>query len=82
MTNCICGNIEGMNAECERCEFIRMGGVLSRLSMRLADRLEQLGERVQLTSEEAGALFRRTAEETEKILMDAGLLPESEIEND
>lgn len=72
---CVCGHPEGANEECERCELLRMGGVLAQLAMRLADRLEELGEQVELTSEEAGALFRRTAEETEQVLRDNGIEP-------
>ena len=68
---CACGNPEGTNDECERCELIRMGGVLARFAMRLADRLEELGEEVSMTAEETGALFRRTAEETETVLNNA-----------
>jgi predicted ATPase with chaperone activity len=74
---CACGNPEGTNEECERCALLRMGGVLARLSMRLADRLDELGEEVFLTAEEAGALFRRTAEETETVLNEAGVEPVS-----
>ena len=72
---CICGHIESTNAECERCELLRMGGVLARLAMRLADRLEQLGEQVVLTSDEAGALFGLSAETAEQVLQDNGVEP-------
>ncbi len=75
--DCVCGNQEGTNDECERCELLRMGGVLARLAMRLADRLTELGESPLVTAEEAGALVRRTAEETEAIFEAAGLLPDS-----
>ena len=73
--DCVCGMPEGSNEDCERCELLRMGGVLSRLAIRLADRLTELGESPAMTAEEAGALFRQTAEETEKILTDAGIEP-------
>ena len=72
---CICGHIEATNTECERCELLRMGGVLARLAMRLADRLEQIGEQVELTSEEAGALFGLPAEDAEHVLQDNGVEP-------
>ena len=70
---CICGHLEATNAECERCELLRMGGVLARLAVRLGDRLEQLGEQVALTSEEVGALFGLPAEDAEQVLQDNGI---------
>jgi hypothetical protein len=75
MTECICGNEEGTNEECERCELLRMGGVLSRLAMRLADRLTELGESPLMTAEEAGALVRCPADEMEDHLLSEGVEP-------
>ena len=72
---CVCGSAEGTSSDCERCELLRMGGVLAELAIRLANRLEEIGERVELTSDEAGALFRRTAEEAEQVFRDAGIEP-------
>lgn len=75
--DCVCGMPEGQNYDCERCKLLRMGGVLSRLVARLADRLVELGESPALTKEEVSAFFRISSEETELMLKEFGIDPTS-----
>jgi len=75
MTVCVCGQPEGENADCERCEILRMGNTLTQVVIRFGDRLVELGDDPMLTVEELAAMFRQPIECVESAIKSHGLSP-------